>query len=741
MERQGAPIASAAVSSVVTEPPGPAGTSSANRAPSQSRRPSPDLLAGLLIAAAIVALAMISAGGVDNVTATPGNTWTEIAVTVLGVAAIGIALVIGPPGRRWGAVTVALMAALTALECASIAWSYASDSSWLAASQVVSYLAAFAAAASVARVAPGRWRALLGGFAIAMTVLCGWSLLVKVFPSTLASTNAIGRLQAPFGYWNAIGLCGAIGLPACMWAGARRDRGRRLAGLAAPALCLLLTVDVLSYSRSADAAGVVAVALWLALAPLRLRSIVMLVIGAAGAAVISAWMLTHDALKNGSATLSAQDHAGHTFGIVIAIVLVLVTVCGFGAARAMDRVDVPTAVRRRFGWALVGVLVVGVLCAVGAVATSSRGLTGEVSHVWNELTATNAHVSDSAAGRVFQFGSSRPTYWHQALDVGEHALFKGVGLLGFGVARLHHTTNANVVSEAHGYLFETFADLGLLGVVVTLALLVSWLAAASRPLALRIRTASLDPDRAAERDGMVALAAIVVGFGVQSTLDWTWFFSGATVPVLLCAGWLAGRGPLVATEARADERVAPGAGTDRSATVTARTSGWLDRLAARPAAAAAVVVLIAATFFIGWMQWRPLRSAQQLTRSESVSSTAAAFPLAHSAASSDPLSIAPYPWLCSLEMDVHDRSAARAELVKANNLQPRNPVTWLNLGLFDFHHDQIARAQPEFQRALDLDLTPDTTRVTGISGVLQSRAILAGTQQAPPNASYCLPPS
>jgi hypothetical protein len=733
MQRQGAPIASAAVSSVVTAAsgPGPADTSSAEPAPTRSRRPSPDVLAALLIAAAIVALAMISAGGVDNLTATAGNTWTEIAVTVLGAATIGVVLVVGPPGRRWGAVTVGLMGALTVLECVSIAWSYASDSSWLAAGQAVSYLAAFAAAVSVAQVAPGRWRALLGGFAIAMTVLCGWSLLVKVFPSTLASTNAIGRLQAPFGYWNAIGLCGAIALPACLWAGARRDRGRLVAGLAAPALCLLLSVDVLSYSRSADAAGAVAVALWLIFAPLRLRSIVMLVIGALGATVISAWMLTHGALKNGSAGLAAQDHAGHTFEVVIAIVLVLVTVCGFWAARAMDRVRVPAGVRRRTGWALAGLLVVAVLCGIGAVAASSRGLTGEVSHVWNELTTTNAHVSDSAAGRVFQLGSSRPTYWHQAIDVGEHALFKGVGLLGFGVARLRYTTDVSVVSEAHGYLFETFADLGLLGVVLTLALLVSWLVAAARPLALRIRTSALDPARSAEREGMVALAAIVVGFGVQSTLDWTWFFSGATVPVLLCAGWLVGRGPLVPAETP----------VVAAATESERTTGWLDRLAARPVAAATVVLLVAAAIFIGWMQWRPLHSAQQLTRSESTSSTAAAFPLARSATSSDPLSIAAYPWLCTLDMDIHDRSAGRAELVKARNLQPQNPVTWLNLGLFDFHHRHVALAQPEFQRALDLDTTPDTTRVTGISGVLQSRAILAGTQKAPANASYCLPPS
>ena len=733
-QRQGAQVASPAVSSAVaaTPGPGPADTSAADRAPTRLRRPSPDVLPALLLAAAIVALAMISAGGVDTLSATPGNTWTEIAVTLLGAASVGVVLVVGPPGRRWGAVTVLLMATLTGLECASIAWSYASDSSWLAASQAVSYLAAFAAAASVARLAPGRWRALLAGFAIAMTVLCGWSLLGKVFPVTLASNNVIGRLEAPFGYWNAIGLCGAVGLPACLWAGARRDRGRLVAGLAAPALCLLLSVDVLSYSRSADAAAVVAIALWLILAPLRLRSLVMLAIGAAGAAVISAWMLTHDALKDGSTPLAAQDHGGHTFGIVIAVVLVLVTVSGFAAAAAMDRIHVPVAVRQRIGWALVAVLVLGVLCAIGVVAASSRGLTGEISHVWSNLTSTNAHVSDSAAGRVFQLGSSRPAYWHQAIDVGEHALFKGVGLLGFGVARLRFTTSPNVVSEAHGYLFETFADLGLLGVLTTLALLVSWLVAAARPLALRVRSSALDPDRSAERDGMIALAAIVVAFGVQSALDWTWFFAGTTVPVLLCAGWLVGRGPLVTAESPA--------GADRSsATAPGSDRGWLDRLAARPAAAATVVLLVAATIFVGWMQWRPLHSAQQLTRSESASSTADAFPLARAATGSDPLSIATYPWLCSLNMDIKDVPAARGELVKARNLQPQNPLTWVNLGLFDFYHQRITRARSEFTRGLALDKTPDQTRINALSGEAQSRAILAGKEQAAPSQPYCLP--
>jgi O-Antigen ligase len=728
MKRQGPAVASRAVSSIAPAQPavGAADASSGDRASTPSWRPSADVLLALLIAAALVALALISGGGVDNVLAGAGNTWTEIAVTVLGATAVAVVVIIGPPGRQWGLVTVLLMATLTALGGLSILWSYLPDSSWLASSQAVSYLAAFAAAVSLARVAPNRWPALLGGFAVAMTALCGWSLLVKVFPSTLASTNTIGRLEAPFGYWNAIGLCAALGLPACLWAGARRDRGRRLAGLAAPALCLLLSVAVLSYSRSADAAGVVAVALWLIFVPLRLRSIVMLTIGAVGATVISTWMLTTGALTNGSAALAAQDHAGRTFGIVIAVVLIFVTAAGFWAARAMDRVPVPAPVRRRVGWALVAVLLLGVVGALGATAASSRGLTGEISHVWQQLTASDSHVSASSAGRVFQFGSSRPVYWHQAIDVGEHALFKGVGLLGFGDARLRYTTSASVVSEAHGYLFEVFADLGLLGVVIAFALLVSWLLAAWRPLALRVRASDLDDERAAERAGMVALGATVIAFGLQSTLDWTWFFSGVTVPVLLCAGWLAGRGPLVAPS-----RV-PAAQPNRV--------GLLDRLAARPAAAATVVVLVLATVFIGWMQWRPLRSAQQLNRSESANSTAQAFPPARGATSADPLSIAPRAWLCSLEMDLGNARGARAELVKARELQPQNPVTWMNLGVFDFHHQRIAQALPEFERAMALDHTPDQTRATAISGTIQSRAILAGTERAPATASYCLTP-
>ena len=40
------------------------------------------------------------------------------------------------------------------------------------------------------------------------------------------------------------------------------------------------------------------------------------------------------------------------------------------------------------------------------------------------------------------------------------------------------------------------------------------------------------------------MLCLVVVFGVHSFVDWTWYVPGDACVALLCAGWLAGRGPL-----------------------------------------------------------------------------------------------------------------------------------------------------------------------------------------------------
>jgi hypothetical protein len=167
--------------------------------------PTPVFADGLLVlclSAGLVAVAFVTSGGVDQTTATTGNTWTEIVLTLLGAGAVATAVLVGgvSRGRAWGAGTVGLMAALTALTGLSILWSVVPDTSWSAANQMLSYLAAFAGAAALARLAPGRWPVLLGAIALVTVALSGWALLAKVFPATLAPDNTYGRLQAPFGY-------------------------------------------------------------------------------------------------------------------------------------------------------------------------------------------------------------------------------------------------------------------------------------------------------------------------------------------------------------------------------------------------------------------------------------------------------------------------------------------------------------------------------------------------------------
>ena len=695
-----------------------------------------DAALALLLAGGAVTLAFITNSSSDpSVPVAGGFAWSEIAATALGAVAIAVAVAIGGRGRLWGAGTVALFTAFTALAALSIAWSVVPDWSWYGADQLLCCLSAFAGAAALARVFPQRWRALVGSIAIASTAVCGWALLVKVFPGTLGDpNNHYGRLLEPFGYWNALGLAAAIGLPACMWAAARREGPRAARALAVTALTIGIAVVVLSYSRSAALAAVVGIVCSLVLGRRRLSSALMLGLGAVGAVPLVAWALHDHSLTSDNVALSSQRVAGHGFGLVLIAVLALVTVAGWLAARETDRRTLSPSLRRRIHRGLAALGALAVLAVLGALASSHRGLTGEISHEFNRLTSIQSNVGDTSA-RLTQLDSSRPLYWHEGIEVGVHNLLAGAGELAYGVARLRYTTNPDVVHQAHSWLVQTFADLGLIGLVLTLALLAAWALAAARPLGLRgdpapargdpapvdpapapggPATAPGDPgpgDRggpraiATEREGMVALAAIAVCFGVQSTLDWTWYYLGVTLPALACAGWLAGRGPLAAPVGRRPGRAA---------------------LLYRMGALAAITAVVAGAVIAGWLMWEPLRSAQAASAAIDSPTYAQALGDARTAANSNPLSVAPLFLLSDLYAGLHEGAAARAQLVDATRLQPENPQTWWQLGTFDLHAGRPRPALAELRRVLTLDQAPlDTWRRQAAAEIPQAQAAIA----------------
>ncbi len=654
--------------------------------PVGGREVSIDLLVGIGLAAILIAVSFAASGGVDLAP----NTWVQVGLVVITAAVIVALALLSPVRPLWGGWAVLLFAGLGALTYASLSWSVQPSNSWLEANRTISYLGAFAAAAGLARLWPGRWRAMVGGVAAAATVVSLYALVVKVFPETLDGGDPLARLRAPFDYWNAVGVMAAMGIPACLWAGARRERALALRALTVPAVAILITALLMSYSRGALIAAIVGVALWFALVPLRLRGAAILAAGAAAGAVLSGWALSNHSLTTDGLAISARTGTGHTFGWLLLIVLAISLGAGFAIARALDSVPVPASRRHRVGTALV--VLVGLLpvAGVAALAASSRGLTGEVSHIWHTLTNQNGVVGNSP-GRLVQLSNSRPHYWSVALKVGNHHLVAGAGALGFATAQGQYTSGVwNTahahVDHAHGYLLETFADFGLIGLALTLALFVAWVGAAGRALGLRrpVRLASLrapPAEYAAEHAGLVTLASVVLIFGLHSLIDWTWFIPGTAVLALVCAGWLAGRGPLSSPVGRLPGR---------------------RRLARAPGAAAVVAAAIVATVLAVWVIVQPLRSQDaynsaltQLTRGN----TAAALTDARRAQSSNPLSVDPI-WLQSaIYTGAGDAAAARHALIKATSVQPKNPDTWIRLGCFDLKRGRGTVAFVELERA------------------------------------------
>ncbi len=531
-----------------------------------------------------------------------------------------------------------------------------------------------------ARLAPGGWRAVVAAVAVSATAVIGYALVVKVFPDALDAGDPLGRLNAPLGYWNAVGDMAAIGIPAALWIGASPGSPRLLRVLVPPALSLLIAGVLMSVSRGALIAALIGLAVWFALVPLRLRAVAVLALGGAGAAAISGWALPNHGLSDDQVTEHLRVVAGHEFGVVLLVVVAIVLAASSALVVAMDHYRLTSQTRQRVGTALVVLVALVPLGGVIALAISSRGLPGEVSHIWHTLTNPGGGAGN-APTRLLTLSNSRTRYWSEGLTVGEHHLLAGTGALGFAIAHRRYSTVSFPISHAHDYWIETFADFGLVGLAISLGLFLAWAAAAGRALAWRAAGAPWSD----ERTGLFTLATVVLVFGLHSLVDWTWFIPGDAVLALACAGWLAGRGPLLGPVGRI---------------------GWRQPLTRSPVGAMASLAVATLTVVAAWGIVQPLRSADAdsaaigaLARGDA----AAALVDARQAATADPLALEPLYDLSAIYTARDDLRAAREELLDAVALQPENPSPWQVLGGFDLDRHDPGRALPEIERALALD--------------------------------------
>jgi hypothetical protein len=667
----------------------------------------PGPLVALALAALLVAVAFVARGG----SALSRTTTVAIALTLLGAAAVAVAILARPPQRRlWGGVTLLLFAALTVYTALSIAWSVQPSDSWQAANLTLAYLAAFAGAVALVHVAPARWSAVLGAVVLASVVLSGYSLLAKVFPS-ISPLDLYARLRAPFDYWNAVGLMAALGIPGCLWLGARREGHAALSALAVPALGLLLVALLLSYGRGPLLAAAVAIACWFAAVPLRLRALAVLAAAGAGTAVVCAWAFANDALTKDGTPIDVRADAGHSLGALLLVLVVVLLLAGLALGFAMSRTVLTSQRRRTIGALVLVALALVPLAGIGGLAASHRGLTGSISHGWHQLTDPNAQQPANDPSRLASVGGVRARYWDNGFTIWRKAPWIGVGADGYATARRPIQPDRLRVRHAHGYVPQTLADLGLIGMGINVALLLAWLGAAARATGVRprhrwgawlwtlarMRNAHTRPALRAggplpmtpERIGLMTLATTAIAFGVHSAVDWTWFVPGTAVTGLLCAAWVAGRGPLDAPS------------LERAALPRGR-AGW--RAARGRLALAALVV--AAGLAGAWAIWQPQRSvdaSDAALAALDAGHVQEALADAQRSADVDPLSIDPLLTLAAAQTAAREPAAARATLQRAVRLQPANPETWLRLGSFELAQGHARRALTLLGAAIYLD--------------------------------------
>jgi hypothetical protein len=372
---------------------------------------------------------------------------------------------------------------------------------------------------------------------------------------------------------------------------------------------------------------------------------------------------------------------------------------------ALDRLTISPRAQRGVAVGLIAAVALLPVAGVAALTASSRGLTGEVSHIWKSLTNPNGVVG-GGPGRLAALSNSRPHYWSQAIKLGEQHLLAGAGALGFATAQPASSgpiwnAQHSHAAHAHGYAAETFADFGLIGLGVSLALLIAWWLATARTLELswagRRKAGRAPPAQAeAEAAGLIVLLAVVVTFGLHSLIDWTWFIPGTAVPALACAGWLAGRGPLSHPTGRLSQARRP---------------------TRAPGAAAGIMAAVVVTLLAVFAIVQPLRSSDAYFAAWSAATAGdgpAAIHDARSAAAENPVSIDPLFLLSKLYDRLGDQRAARGELVQAVSRQPANPATLAELGCYDYSHHRPA-LQDDFHRLLELQ-PADTQAETDTAG-------------------------
>jgi tetratricopeptide (TPR) repeat protein len=569
---------------------------------------------------------------------------------VLAAAAAGCAALLGllpvPAIGREGLACAGLGAAFVVWNAVTILWSPAPDRSWGYFNRGLVYLAFGVVGAFVgSAVAPRIVAWLVGGL---VTVTCLWALAGKAIPALYEDYGRLARLRSPVGYWNALALVAAFGIPIALWASTRHSRRVRAAGVVA--LYALLVALVLTYSRGGILAALVAIAAWFALSRERFEGATAFVAAAVPAGLLLAVAIQLPGIAEDAQPRSVRVDAGAWF----ALVFVLGACLAFAAAYLVRYRPGPERERVLLKAAAGAAVVLIAAGLVGALAAGGNPFGSDPQIVQGPSRLTEGSLNN------------RWDWWKEAWEGFEGEPLGGTGAGSFELVHRQLRDNDVDVREVHSLPLQFASETGLVGFLLAGGAFAAALFGAWRAL----ERLEWDDERAAA----VALAVALPTFLVHGALDYDWDFVALCGPLFFITGVLLATG-------RAPLRLG-------------REYAWV-----------AVVVLVAwaGLYSIAAPRVAAARvndSFAQLDRGD----VEQAARTAKSAHSLNPLSIAPLEAWAAAEEANGKIARARELYVEAVDLQPLNWAAWYELGRFDCEvlGDEDA-ARRELGRAHELD--------------------------------------
>jgi hypothetical protein len=485
-------------------------------------------------------------------------------LVVIGLLVFGMAS--GATLERPLYLAIGLIGGLSFLCAMSSLWSGSVELSVIEADRVLVYLGLFLAAFLIAQTEQRRQR-FAEGLAIAVTLVALLALGTRLLPHAIELGDGLGsgpRLGYPLGYWNANGAIFGTAVALLLWM-SRGSSWALLRWLSVAAMPMVLLALYFTYSRGGLLALVIATGCLIALSRDRLWLLATLAIGAIGALPAVLAVQDRRSLADNLANQTSVDQGAAVLAILLAgVALALLLFVGLRwveqrggqrTGRALELSRNPLLLRPvALGFAI---LAIGAAIAVGGRA-------------WDQFSDSDIqfpqrpeqHFSDLS-------GAGRHDFWRVSIDAVEERPVLGHGAGTYEFAWEERRSIEIPVHDAHSLYLEAFADLGLVGGLLVLALVgtVLWYGFSAWRDAVH-----------PQREAYAALFATILAFAVGAGFDWFWEIAGLGAIFFLAAGVLvSGRCSQIALDPR--RGAPPGDGRRYGFAVAGLAVGWIAAVA------------------------------------------------------------------------------------------------------------------------------------------------------------------